>query len=466
MSYKSLIKLCEYYYSEKYRFEVLKKLGSIITLSSGINHLPCPQIIKNEIASEFKGDRFYTSYTDHCGSKLFLSSLAFEIKEIENDVIPRIDPKKNICRTFGATGGLSTVLEYLGRNGYVKKALVLGLNYSVFTLWCDKYSIKYRILRSKEEDRILPLPGEVIDEIKRFEPDLIILTQPTNPSGEIYDKEQLKELLEYVRKADIWFLYDDVPNMYNPYDSYPVHMFEAVGMSTFPHKWIIISSFSKCRSLAGLRYGYVISNEEIFRYLYKLHDVMFWSTQHTASGALSKDILLRILSKKVRNLDESQRARAIKSTVKHFSQWIKLLSPYSHDMACLEDNFAYLAPQESWEEDLKRYENGLKEVYNAYTSNWNKAQEALKPYMTQLIKANHGFNHCFKINSTLTEIQFCTRVFEETGIDFYTESVFDQTDDLDRKDFYIRMSCAIDPLIFDEGLDRLLGFMQKYCCKN
>jgi aspartate/methionine/tyrosine aminotransferase len=423
-------------------------------------------MLKKKIISEYEEDRFYTSYTDHCGSRLFLAAVYCELKELDNLKIPKLDPQKNICRTIGATGALSSVIEYLGSRNYVRKALVLGLNYSLFTLWCEKHNIKYHIKKSDVEDRILPTVEEAIDGIRLFEPDLIILTQPTNPSGEVYFKDELKEIVDEAIKRDIWFLYDDVPNLYNIHDNLtPVNIFEVIEQETYPEKIIFVNSFSKSRSLAGLRFGYVVCNQTIYDYLYHYNDQLFWSPQHVASSALAKDIVLRTMLRKTKSVSADKRQQSIDRTVRRFSHTIKLLSPYADDMSMLEDNFMYIKPQTTWEDDLIQYEAELLNIYNIYNSNWQKAVSELQPYMSRIIPGSNGFNHCFTVNSSLKEGEFCIKLFDETGIDVYTESVFAEDDNLDRKDYFIRLSCAIQSDSFESGLERLSHFFKKYCDK-
>lgn len=466
MSYITLKKLCEYYYSSNYRTEAVKKHDKILTLSSGINHLPTLGIVKENIISEYENDQFYTSYTDHCGSKLFLAAIYCELKALDNPRIPPIDPQKNICRTIGATGALSSVIGFIGNGNYVKKALVLGLNYSLFTLWCDKYNIQYHIKKSCVNGRILPTAEEALEAIATFKPDLVILSQPTNPSGEVYAKDELKEIVDEAISRNIWFLYDDVPNMYNTNEgTHPVNIFEVIEQDTYPEKVIFVSSFSKCRSLAGLRFGYVVCNQAIHEYLYHYNDQLFWSPQHAASSALAKDVVLRTLSRKTKAVSNDQRQRVINMTIRRFSHSIKMLSPYSEDMSMLQDNNAYIKPQISWENELAKYEAELLDVYNVYNGNWEKAISELGSYIQQYIPSSHGFNHCFKVDSTLNEWEFCKTLFDETGIDVYTESVFAEEDNLYRKDYFIRLSCAIQRNDFEDGLERFTHFFKKYCIK-
>lgn len=464
MSYRSLKKLCQHYYHETHRAQAIRRHGEILTLSSGINHLPAPAVLKESIGREFSEDRFYTSYTDHCGSKLFLSTVYYELRELTKDRGPRIHPGKNISRTIGGTGALSSVIGYLGSSGWVKKALVLGLNYSLFTLWYEKYGIAYRTVKSRDESRILPTVEEALAAVSEYAPDMIILTQPTNPSGEAYTAHELRVLVNEAIKRDIWFLLDDVPNLYNVQDTLLPNVFEVVEQGEYPEKLIYVNSFSKSRSMAGLRFGYAVTNEEIRNNLYRLNDELYWSPQHVASCALSKDVLFRLISKRVKGLDEASKERTMGRMLRQYAHLLQVMSPYADDMSRFEDNFAYVkGERSSLLEEFKHYEKQLEGIYRAYSGNWARAVSVLGPYMKRSIPSVHGFNHCFLVDAKVGEGDFCVGVFEDTGIDFYTQAVFDDHDDLSRGQFFVRMSCALNPVLFDAGLARLEGVFGKYC---
>jgi aspartate/methionine/tyrosine aminotransferase len=462
MSYKALQKFNRYYYDQNHRMSIVRRHGSIISLSSGVNHLPAPSVIREQIAKEFLQNFFYSSYSGNCGNLLFLCSAAFELKERLNGKLLRIVPTSNICCTFGATGGLSACFNYLAKICHINSALVLGLNYSFFSLWCDNFNIKYHVMKSNNENRILPTISEVIDWIRKYRPDLVILTQPSNPSGELYSKDELSEILQTIKKSNVWLLIDEVPNMANSSDFDPPHMLEVCDSNWLPEKWIFVNSFSKSRSLAGLRYGYVIAHERVIQFLNNHNDMMYWSPQNIASSALAKDMLLRVMSRKMRRIDVGRRSKEIKKILHRFSQWVRILSPYSDDMSRLYNNLHYINCDQSWETTLHRYEEELTKIHEIYSGNWKRFIEIIRLRPASIIQSNHGFNHCVQLRSSLKEWEFCSKAFDDAGLDFYTESVFSESDDTNQKKFWIRISCAVEPTIFQTGINRFAEFLSKY----
>ena len=455
-------RFCEFYYEKNIRRDVIKKFNRIIPLSSGINNLPCLPVIKNAFIKEYENDSIYTSYTDHCGNKLLLSSLAYEINMKNKNSSFKLEPFKNICRTFGGTGALSAIFEYFSTKKNVKNVLVLGLNYSLFSWWCEYLKFDYRIYSSDDPTRNLPTFDEVVEQVETYQPDLIILTQPTNPTGELYSSSELEEIVNYFHKKGIWLLYDDVTNMYNPFDYICPSIFNYFKTEEYPHKFIFVSSFSKSRSLAGMRYGYVIANTEICKYLYTYYDSRFWSTQNVGSVALSKDILYRTLVPVKVETETETSDRIVSQMLKMYRHWINILSPYAQDLTFRENNFNYIIPSGGWDDELNQYLIQLMDIYKVYSSNIKIASKELQPYIRNEINVAGGFNYCIKLNINLTEREFCVNAFEKAGIDFYTQSVFDKEDDYDKKDYYVRLSAAMDSDLFNIGIERFIDFIKSH----
>ncbi len=90
---------------------------------------------------------------------------------------------------------------------------------------------------------------------------LVILCNPNNPTGTLIDKKDVVEIVEKAQKNDALVLLDEAYYQYsgveclNLIDKYP--------------NLIIIRTFSKAYGLAGLRVGYIVSDEGIIRNLLK-----------------------------------------------------------------------------------------------------------------------------------------------------------------------------------------------------
>ncbi len=95
----------------------------------------------------------------------------------------------------------------------------------------------------------------VIDAFQRYKPKLFLICRPNNPTGWAISREELLKILEESRKNNILVVVDE---------AYTEFMGETLCylVNSFDNL-IILRTFSKAFSLAGLRLGYAISNEDI-----------------------------------------------------------------------------------------------------------------------------------------------------------------------------------------------------------
>jgi aspartate/methionine/tyrosine aminotransferase len=95
----------------------------------------------------------------------------------------------------------------------------------------------------------------------------IWVNYPSNPVGQVASLEQLKPLLDFAYKHDIWLLYD------NPYAEITFDGFKAPSILELPGgfaKCVELGSFSKTFSFAGYRMGWAVGNEDLIKALAKV----------------------------------------------------------------------------------------------------------------------------------------------------------------------------------------------------
>ena len=99
----------------------------------------------------------------------------------------------------------------------------------------------------------------------------LVLCNPSNPTGRVFDFEELKLIAELACEYDAFVITDEVYEhiVYKPH----VHRYVA----SFPDMWertISCSSLSKTYSITGWRLGYVIAPEKIINAAKKVHDFL------------------------------------------------------------------------------------------------------------------------------------------------------------------------------------------------
>ncbi|KZE38034.1 aspartate aminotransferase [Bhargavaea cecembensis] len=102
------------------------------------------------------------------------------------------------------------------------------------------------------------LKEAVSDKTKAF-----ILNSPSNPSGMIYTEDELRDILEVCREADIWIISDEI------YEKLVYGDAKHVSIATFSDdakdRTIVINGVSKSHSMTGWRIGYACGEEAVIK---------------------------------------------------------------------------------------------------------------------------------------------------------------------------------------------------------
>lgn len=89
----------------------------------------------------------------------------------------------------------------------------------------------------------------------------LLLSSPSNPTGRVYDLEEMETLVELVDKYDLWLIADEVYREFN-YTSRPFHSFAE--FEKIRDKVILVDSISKKYSACGARIGSLTSKNKEF----------------------------------------------------------------------------------------------------------------------------------------------------------------------------------------------------------
>lgn len=99
------------------------------------------------------------------------------------------------------------------------------------------------------ENGFLPLPDENVKA------DIIYLCSPNNPTGAVYNKEQLKQWVDYAKKNSSVILFDSAYEAFVGDDSLPTSIYEIEGAKECA---IELCSLSKTAGFTGTRCGYTV----------------------------------------------------------------------------------------------------------------------------------------------------------------------------------------------------------------
>jgi len=98
----------------------------------------------------------------------------------------------------------------------------------------------------------------------------IIICNPSNPTGKILTKKEIKKLTQIVKKHDLFVINDETYN-FLIHDN---NEFHSLLNTNINENLITVFSFSKEFRISGLRVGYMLADEKIIEHAMKIHDIL------------------------------------------------------------------------------------------------------------------------------------------------------------------------------------------------
>ena len=194
---------------------------------------------------------------------------------------------ENVIVTVGTTEGLSTIIKsviYPGDEvliptpGYVGYEPLVHIEGGI-VVKVDVSQHEFRVTRAL-------LDNGYSDKTK-----MLLLSNPNNPTGLIYSKEEMDIIHDFVLEKDILLVADEV---YSEIDFYGKFR----SFSTYPElrdNLLILDGFSKSHAMAGFRIGYIVGETLMIKELLKTHQYSVTSatslSQYAALAARDDDSL-------------------------------------------------------------------------------------------------------------------------------------------------------------------------------
>ena len=210
----------------------------------------CDAVIKalhEAVDDQAEKERFH-GYMPECGAP-FLREI------IQDHYLKRgIDlAYEEVFVSSGASDELGDILDLFDRSS---SALVIEPAYPAYVDANVIAGRKIIHLASGKENGFLPMPDE---EAKA---DLIYICSPNNPTGAVFNKEQLQRWVDFANANGSVILFDAAYEAFIEDDSLPHSIFEIDGAKTCA---IEICSLSKTAGFTGTRLGYTVIPKDLIR---------------------------------------------------------------------------------------------------------------------------------------------------------------------------------------------------------
>ncbi len=240
-------------------FELVIGMDDVISLGVGEPDFATPRCIRDKAIKDIEAGR--TTYTSNYG--------LMELREGLSDWLQRTydisyDPASEILITVGASEGLDVALRAIVNPGdevivlqpcYVSYGPAVELAGGVPVLFPTFQKDGFRANLEELQKAVTPRTKA------------IMVNYPNNPAGNTFDREDLEQLAEFVKKNDLLIISDEIYAELT-YDKKHVALSSLPGMKDYV---ILVSGFSKSHAMTGWRLGYTCAPPEITAAMVKIH---------------------------------------------------------------------------------------------------------------------------------------------------------------------------------------------------
>ena len=203
-------------------------------------------------------------YSITCGAQNFREALA----QKQSRLMGRsINPETEIVVTCGSTEAMMAAMMTVANPG--DKVIVFSPfyeNYGADTILSGAVPI-YVPLHPPEFN----FNAYELEAAFKQDPKALILCNPSNPTGKVFNREELTIIADLAQKYDTYVITDEVYEhiVYEPHE----HLYFA-SLPNMYERTISCSSLSKTYSITGWRLGYIIAPEHIIDVAKKVHDFL------------------------------------------------------------------------------------------------------------------------------------------------------------------------------------------------
>jgi len=237
-----------------------RELGAI-NLGQGIPSFPTPPHIIEAVKAGLD-DPTIGVYPNFFGEIALRQAIA---TRIQKDHGLKIDALKNVLVTVGAMEGTATaILSLIGNSDRVGIVTPDYCNHFPQVMLARGKVIPLPLIEGKDWTLDLSL----IKREAKLGMKLLLLTNPSNPTGFVASKRELQAVIDLAHTYGFWILSDETYS-YLTYDASHISLLDVWVQS---ERLVVVRSFSKEYAMTGWRVGFVHSDEENIREIVKVHD--------------------------------------------------------------------------------------------------------------------------------------------------------------------------------------------------
>jgi aspartate aminotransferase len=226
-------------------YEIAVELDGVISLGVGEPDRPVAPHILAAGAKAWNEDS--TRYTANGGIVPLREALVEKLAR-ENDIV--VDTEQ-VWVTVGATQALHQAMRILLAAG--DEILIPDPGYTTFTMSARMLEVE-PVPYSLRSDKGFAPDIEELDRLVTDRTRVIVVNSPSNPLGTVLDETQLRGLLEFAKRHDLWVLSDEVYEYFTYGESHV-----SIASLDGDDRVFTVFSLSKTYAMTGARVGYLVT---------------------------------------------------------------------------------------------------------------------------------------------------------------------------------------------------------------
>jgi aspartate aminotransferase len=231
----------------------------ILSFGAGEPDFDTPDNIKEAAIKAIKNG--FTKYTAAGGTNELKDAIIEKEKKINGVAYKR----NEICVSAGGKQNLFNLSQVLFEEG--DEVIILSpywVTYEAIVKYANAIPV---VITASDKTGFVPTQEQLLQAITP-RTKAIILNNPSNPTGGVFEKKDLEFLAELALKNDFWVISDEM------YESIVYDNYKPVSIASFSKeikdKTIVVNGVSKTYSMTGWRIGYSCGDSEITENMIKL----------------------------------------------------------------------------------------------------------------------------------------------------------------------------------------------------
>jgi methionine transaminase len=258
-------------------FTVMSKMANdynAINLAQGFPNFPVDERL-TKILSDVSQENGH-QYAPMAGNPKLIESI---IDLTQSQYLRKISANE-VLITAGATQGIFTTIQALVHEN--DEVIIIDPAYDCYRPALDLVKAKTTHVAMEDD---FSIDWNKINEVINNNTKLLIINNPHNPSGKVFNQSDINSLKEIMLKNEQLLLLSDEVYEYISFEQ------KHISINSIPelcNRTIIISSFGKTFHITGWKIGYLLAPEYLMNEIKKVHQFLVFSVNSISQVALKK----------------------------------------------------------------------------------------------------------------------------------------------------------------------------------